>query len=81
MENEKISISVDKKILQFEIGDYLHEDGERCKFRVFQEGKLMVSFTPDQRNILHLCQNPGKLKEEVIHLLADQIEARHPYGF
>jgi hypothetical protein len=35
---------------------------------------------PDDYNYLHICQNPGQLDEELLHLLADQIEAHHPQG-
>lgn len=80
MENYPISISVDKEIHHFEIGEYLHHNGESCKVKVFQEGKLVASFEPDDHNYLHICQNPGKLDEELLHLLADQIEAHHPHG-
>ena len=31
-------------------------------------------------DFLHICQNPGHIKEEVLHLLADKIEAHHPHG-
>lgn len=80
MENYPISISIDKQVYHFEIGEYLHHNGESYKVKVFQEGKLMASFEPDNYNYLHICQNPGGLEEELLHLLADQIEARHPYG-
>ena len=80
MENYPITISLDKEIYHFEIGEYLHHNGESCKVKVFQEGKLVASFEPDKSNFLHICQNPGKLKEELLHLLADQIEAHHPQG-
>lgn len=80
MENYEINISVDKQIHRFEIGEYLHQSGESCKVKVFQEGKLVASFQPDDYNYLHICQNPGQLEEELLHLLADQIEAHHPHG-
>lgn len=80
MENYPISISVDKAIHHFEIGEYLHHNGESCKVKVFREGKLVASFEPDDYNYLHICQNPGNLDEELLHLLADQIEAHHPHG-
>ena len=75
MENYSVSISLDKEIYHFEIGEYLHQNGEGCKVKVFQRGKLVASFEPDKNNFLHICQNPGKLQEELLHLLADQMEA------
>jgi hypothetical protein len=79
--NYPISVSVDQKTYHFEVGEYLHQDGERCKFKVFKEGMLVASFEPDRHQLLHLCQNQGKVEEQILHLLADQIEARHPHGF
>ncbi|MGQ7856516.1 hypothetical protein ACUN24_19955 [Pedobacter sp. WC2501] len=35
MENYQISISWDKKTHHFEVGEYLHQNGESCKVRYF----------------------------------------------
>jgi len=78
MENYPITISLDKDIHHFEVGEYLHHSGEGCKVRVFSGGKMVASFEPDAYDNLHICQNPGNLQEEILHLLADQIEAHHP---
>jgi hypothetical protein len=80
MENYPISISIDKQVHNFEVGEYLHHNGEGCKVKVFQKGALVASFEPDEYDNLHICQNPGKLQEALLHLLADQIEAHHPLG-
>jgi hypothetical protein len=79
MENYPIKISVDKAVHHFEVGEYLHHD-ERCKFKVFENGVYVASFTPDDHDFLQICQNPGDINEEILHLLADQIEAHHPQG-
>jgi hypothetical protein len=81
MENYQITISVDKKMHHFEVGEYLHVDEDKCKYRVYENGAYVASFTPDNHNFLHICQNPGGVDEEVLHLLADQIEAHHPQFF
>ena len=81
MDNFPVTISHDKEIHSFEVGEYLHHDGERCKYRVFEDGRFVASFEPDEHQYLHICQNPGSLNEELLHLLADQIEAHHPQGF
>lgn len=78
MENYTISISLDKQIHEFEIGEYPHHNGESCKVKIFQQGKLVASFEPDAHNYLQICQNPGNLEEELLHILADQIEGHHP---
>jgi hypothetical protein len=80
MENYPITISIDKEVYHFEIGEYLHHDSESCKVKVFQNGKLVASFQPDEYDYLQICHNPGNLDEELLHLLADQIEAHHPHG-
>jgi hypothetical protein len=80
MDNYPISISVDKQIYHFEVGEYLHNDGERCKVKAFQEGKFVASFEVDDHQYLHVCHNPGQLDEQLLHMLADQIEAHHPLG-
>lgn len=79
--NQHINFVYQKKNYKFEVAAYLHHDGERCKFKVFQDGKLMASFAPDKHHLLHLCKNYGNLREPVLHLVADQIEALHKYGF
>ena len=78
MENYPITISKDKEIHYFEVGEYLHHNDESCKYRVFENGKFVAGFEPDLHNYLHICQNPGSIDEEILHLLADQIEAHHP---
>lgn len=75
-----ITLSIDKKIYHFEIGEYLHHSGEQCKYKVYQQGQLAAAFEPDKQHFLYICQNPAGLDEELLHLLADQIEARHPHN-
>jgi hypothetical protein len=79
MENFPVTVNKDKQVHHFEVGEYLHHDGENCKFKVFEQGVLVASFEPDTHNYLHVCKNPGNLAEEVLHLLADQIETHHPH--
>ncbi len=62
MDNYKLSISLDKQIYHFEVGEYLHHNGG-CKVKVYQDGKFMVSFEPDQYDYLQVCQNENTRKE------------------
>ena len=78
MENYPIRIVKDKDVHHFEVGEYLHHDDEHCKFKVFKDAVYVASFEPDPQDILHICQNPGGLDEEILYQLADQIEAHHP---
>jgi len=80
MENYVITISKDKGVHHFEVGEYAHHDEAKCKFRVFENGVYVASFEPDAHDFLHICQNPGAIDEEILHLLADQIEKHHPHG-
>jgi hypothetical protein len=80
MENYPITISKDKAVHHFEVGEYPHHDEEHCKYKIFENGVYVASFEPDAHDFLHICQNPGGVDEEVLHLLADKIEAHHPHG-
>ncbi|RFZ84351.1 hypothetical protein DYU05_01620 [Mucilaginibacter terrenus] len=77
MERHKLTITKDKELYQFEVSDHPHHEREQCKFDVFKDGELVASFDPDEQHILHVCKNLGKVPEEVLHLLADKIEAHH----
>ncbi|OOQ58963.1 hypothetical protein [Mucilaginibacter pedocola] len=80
MENYPITISLNKEVHHFEVGEYAHHEDGKCKFRVYKNGKHVASFTPDIHDFLQICQNPGSLPEEILHELADKIEAHHPHG-
>jgi hypothetical protein len=78
MENYPITISKDKQVHHFEVGEYPHHDEQHCKYKVFENGVYVASFEPDAQDFLHICQNPGRLDEEILYLLADEIETHHP---
>jgi hypothetical protein len=80
MENYPITISLDNAVHHFEVGEYAHHDDDKCKYRVYENGAYVASFTPDSHDFLQICQNPGKVVEEILHLLADKIETHHPQG-
>lgn len=80
MENYPISINKNRQVRHFEIGEYAHHHDGKCKFRIFENGEYVASFEPDDQQFLHICQNPGKINEEILHLLAEQIEKHHPHG-
>ena len=81
MENHTITISHDKEVHLFEVSEHPHHSGERCKYRVFENGAFVASFEPDAQQYLHICQNVAGLDEEILYLLADQIEATLPYAY
>jgi hypothetical protein len=78
MENYPITVNKDNQLHRFEVGEYPHHDKESCKYKVFENGVYVASFEPDAHDFLHVCQNPGGIDEEILHLLADNIEAHHP---
>ncbi|QEM04977.1 hypothetical protein DIU31_016185 [Mucilaginibacter rubeus] len=80
MDNYAIMVSTDKGVHHFEVGEYVHHDDTKCKYKVFENGVMIASFEPDHHDFLHICQNPGEVNEEILHLLADQIEKHHPQG-
>lgn len=80
MDNYPITISAGKAVHHFEVGEYAHHETDKCKFRVYENGVYVASFTPDNHDFLQICQNPGEVAEEILHLLADQIEVHHPHG-
>jgi len=75
MEKIRISIEKDREVMQFEVAEYLHHEGDRCKFDIFKNGEFVVGLEPDAHEYLRICKNPGILDEEVIYLIADKIEA------
>jgi hypothetical protein len=70
-----LTISKDKELYYFEVGEHPHHSGEGCKFRVFEDGVFVAAFEPDAHENLRICNNSGKLDEEILYLLADEIEA------
>lgn len=75
MEKFEISVTIDNKNSHFEVRDYMHHEGEKCKYEIFSNGQFIGSFEPDGHKILHLCKNPGIVEEKVLHLIADELEA------
>ena len=79
MDNYIVDVKLNNEGYRFEVGEFPHHSGESCKFKAFREGKFVASFEPDNHQFLHVCQNPANLSDEVLHLLAEQIEAHHPH--
>ncbi|HEY9532936.1 MAG TPA: hypothetical protein VIQ77_00290 [Mucilaginibacter sp.] len=75
MEKFEISVAIGTENQHFEIRDYMHHEDDKCKYEVFKEGKFIGSFEPDNHKILHICQNPGIVPEEVLNLICDQLES------
>ncbi|MCC8423727.1 hypothetical protein [Mucilaginibacter sp. UR6-11] len=74
MEKFEISVTVDNENQHFEIRDYMHHEGEQCKYEVFKDNLFIGSFEPDNHKILHVCKNPGIVPEDVLHQIAEQLE-------
>lgn len=74
-----INITVNKEEHHFSVIDYLHHDNDRCKYKVFESGKLVVTFEPGPDRVLEVCRNPGNLPDTLVHVLADRIEMELPH--
>lgn len=74
MERFPIKVTRDSEEYVFEVVDYVHHSGDRCKFEVFIHGELVASFEPDRNDHLQVCRNAGELDDELLHLVADEIE-------
>lgn len=77
MEKFEISVTANNENHHFEIIDYMHHDGEQCKFEVFQNGKFIASFEPGAHKHLHICKNAAIIDEALLDQIADQIESYH----
>lgn len=75
MELFKITVEKNDETLEFEVADFVHHEEEHCKYEVYQAGKMVASFEPDRHHLLHICKNPGQVDEQVLHQLAEKIEA------
>ncbi|MDB5156514.1 MAG: hypothetical protein JWR50_1221 [Mucilaginibacter sp.] len=74
MEKFEISVLINNEHQHFEIRDYIHHDGEKCKYEIFKDGQFIGGFEPDHHKILHICKNPGIVPEDTLHLIAEQLE-------
>jgi len=75
MELFEISVSYKNENHHFEVRDYMHHDGEQCKFELYKEGKFIASFEPGPHKHLHICKNAKVEEEELLDLVAEQIES------
>jgi len=74
MEKFELSLKTKSGIRHFEVKDYMHHDGDSCKYEVFENGQFVGSFEPDGHHHLHICTNAGVLKADVLHSIAEELE-------
>jgi hypothetical protein len=75
METENFQIAIGKVDVQtFEVYDYIHHEGDKCKFEIYKSGQLILSLEPDG-DFFRVCKNPSELDEETIHLISEKIES------
>jgi hypothetical protein len=74
MELFEISVSYKNENHHFEVKDYMHHEGEQCKFEIYKQGVFVASFEPGSHKHLHICKDAGIEKEELLNLIADRIE-------
>jgi len=75
MELFEISVSYKNENHHFEVRDYMHHDGEQCKFELYKEGIFVASFEPGPHKHLHICKNAAIEEEDLLDLVAGQIES------
>ncbi|SEN03415.1 hypothetical protein SAMN05192574_102247 [Mucilaginibacter gossypiicola] len=73
MEKFEIKVNGPEDVYYFEI-EILRSD--HCAYQVYENGKLVAVFEPDEEEFLHICDNPGGLDEEVIYEIGLKIEAQ-----
>jgi len=74
METFEISVNVNGQNNHYQIRDYMHHEGEQCKYEIYKQGVFIVSFQPGPHKHLHICKNAGVEEEEVLNKIADQLE-------
>lgn len=77
MENYTIRIELGRESQEFQVSEHPHNGGS-CKYKIYQNDRFVAGLEPDGQDFLHICQNPEDLDIEILHLLAEEIEARHP---
>ena len=75
MEKFEISVTSNNQNHHFEVLDYMHHDGEQCKYEIFKSGVFVGSLEPGTHKHLNICKNPGIISEYLLHLVADQLES------
>ena len=76
MELFEISVSYKNENHHFEVRDYMHHDGDKqCKYELYKQGVFVASFEPGSHKHLHICKNAGVEEEELLDLVAEQIES------
>lgn len=74
MEKFEISIKIANVLQHFEVKDYMHHDGELCKYEIYKDGEFIASFEPDTHRELHVCRDAGVLSTDVLFKIADELE-------
>lgn len=75
MEKFEISVTQNGQHHHFEIRDYMHHKEDQCKYEVYHDGQFIASFEPGSHRILNICKNPGIVQEDLLHLIAEQLES------
>jgi hypothetical protein len=74
MEKFEISVTGNGENHHFEVRDYMHHEGDKCKYEIYKDGQFVGSFEPDGHKILHICKDPGVVPQSMLHLIAEQLE-------
>ena len=74
MEEFEVSLTAGNAVHHFEIKDYMHHDGDLCKYEIYQGGRFIASLEPDAHRELHICKDAGVVSRDLLFKLADELE-------
>ena len=77
METYNIAIGEDES-QAFQVGIFPDSNQSSCRYRVFRNGKMVASLSPNSQGFLDICQNPGRISDELLDKFSEAIELRHP---
>lgn len=77
METYNITTGEDEQHI-FQVGIFPDTNHSSCRYRIFQNGKMVAALSPNSQGFLDICQNPACINDEVLDKLSEAIELRHP---
>jgi len=77
METYKVTTSEGEQHV-FQVGIFPDTNHSSCRYRVYQNGKMVAALSPNSQGFLDICQNPAGISDELLDKLTDAIELRHP---
>jgi len=68
---EKYAVIISPEIqYHFQVGQYPHHPSGGCMYKIYHKEAFVASLEPGGQDFLQVCQNPGDIDLEILHLLA-----------